>query len=163
MCPVVIADAERWNGTAEAGDSVQFRSEGKREPPVLRARGDVVCRADGDGILLVEFGPNVLDLNLRVRAHALEQEVRKLTLPGIIDITPGVRSLQIHYGAGLRREALLELLDECESRIGDLSEFEVPFAHGASAAKLGRSGNAACNPEIYAGRTSGCAMVPEQP
>ncbi len=127
VCPVVIADPERWKmGQLKAGDTVKFQIAGEREPAILRTRKDVVYRADGDRNLLVEFGPNVLDLNLRVRAHALEQELRRAKVAGIIDITPGVRSLQIHYGAGLRREALLELLDDCEARIGDLSEFEVP-------------------------------------
>ena len=85
----------------------------------------VICRADGDNYLLVEYGPNVLDLNLRFRVHALEQRLRTMNLPGIIDITPGVRSLHIHYDARLRREALLEALDDCERRIPDLDDIVV--------------------------------------
>ena len=85
----------------------------------------VVCRADGDRYLLIEYGPNVLDLNLRFRVHALEQQLRAANLPGIIDITPGVRSLHIHYDARLRREKLLEALDACERRIPDLDDITV--------------------------------------
>ena len=44
----------------------------------------------------------VLDLALRFRVHALMQALGKAvesTLPGIVDLTPGIRSLQIHYDA----------------------------------------------------------------
>src|SRR5215472_10356244 len=85
----------------------------------------VVCRADGDRYLLIEYGPNVLDLNLRFRVNALEQQLRAARLPGIIDITPGVRSMHIHYDARLRREELLEALQACERRIPDLDDITV--------------------------------------
>jgi urea carboxylase len=104
-----------------------------QEEPILRKRAaagrapSVVCRADGDRHLLVEYGPNVLDLNLRFRVHALQEQLAKVDLPGIIDITPGVRSLQVHYdGHFLSRENLLEALDSCEARIPDLREIVVP-------------------------------------
>jgi len=69
-----------------------------REGPDLRKdrewhRGPaVVCRADGDRYLLVEYGPNVLDLNLRFRRTCARERMRGAELPGILDITPGVRS-----------------------------------------------------------------------
>jgi urea carboxylase len=103
-----------------------------REDPILCRRPDsngapaVVCRADGDNCLLVEYGPNLLDLNLRFRVHALEQKLREMNLPGIIDVTPGVRSLHIHYDSRVAREALLEALKECERRIPDLDNLTVP-------------------------------------
>jgi len=85
----------------------------------------VVCRADGDRYLLIEYGPNVLDLNLRFRVHALEQQLRAMNLPGIIDITPGVRSMHVHYSAQLRREELVAALDACEKHIPDLDDITV--------------------------------------
>jgi urea carboxylase len=103
-----------------------------REDPILSHRSDsngapaVVCRADGDRYLLVEYGPNVLDLNLRFRVHALEQQLREMNLTGIIDVTPGVRSLHIHYDSRVAREALLEALEDCERRIPDLDDLTVP-------------------------------------
>jgi urea carboxylase len=90
-------------------------------PPANGAPG-VVCRADGDRYLLLEYGPNILDLNLRFRVHALEETVRAMNLPGITDLTPGVRSLQIHYSSRLSRDALLEALDEAEHQIPDLDD-----------------------------------------
>jgi urea carboxylase len=105
-----------------------------REPAILVGRASWpaqspqrVCRADGDHYLLLEYGPNVLDLNLRFRVHALESELRALDLRGILDITPGVRSLHVHYdGRKLQRAALLDALDACERRIPDLDDIVVP-------------------------------------
>jgi urea carboxylase len=105
---------------------------GTREDSILSRRASangapaVVCRADGDKNLLVEYGPNLLDLNLRFRVHALEQQLREKDLPGIIDITPGVRSLHVHYDTRLPRAALLEALEDCERRIPDLEALSVP-------------------------------------
>jgi urea carboxylase len=102
-----------------------------REDPVVYSRPAsngspaVVCRADGDRYLLVEYGPNVLDLNLRFRVHALEGQIKLAGLRGIIDITPGVRSLHIHYDSRLHREELLEALDACERRIPGLDNITV--------------------------------------
>jgi urea carboxylase len=100
-------------------DCVVYRRPASNNSPA------VVCRADGDRYLLIEYGPNVLDLNLRFRVHALEQQIRAANLSGIIDITPGVRSLHIHYDSRLYREELLEALDACERQIPDLENITV--------------------------------------
>jgi urea carboxylase len=130
------APPSRMLGLERVGQTVSsaFPLAGEfREDPVLRsqpatnASPAVVCRADGDRNLLVEYGPNVLDLNLRFRAHALETQLRADNLPGILDITPGVRSLQIHYdGKTLTRDGLLEALDQCERRIPASDDIVAP-------------------------------------
>ncbi|MCF5230634.1 MULTISPECIES: urea carboxylase [unclassified Pseudomonas] len=69
-------------------------------PVVLElGEGDtrLVARLAGDTHLLLEIGAPELDLVLRFRAHALMQALETLALPGVIDLTPGIRSLQIHY------------------------------------------------------------------
>ncbi len=84
-------------------------------------------RRQGDRHLLVEYGPIVLDLELRLRVHALMLELERLALPGVIDVTPGVRSLQIHYDArALSQAALLAALIEAEERLGGLDDFAIP-------------------------------------
>jgi len=86
-----------------------------------------VYRADGDKYLLVEYGDRVLDLALRFRVHLLEQQLRALKLPGIVDITPGVRSLQIHYdNRRLPRETLLEALDSVDRALPESPDVTVP-------------------------------------
>ena len=51
----------------------------------------------GEDYLLGEYGAPVLDLELRFRVHALMEWLIRHKEPGIIDLTPGIRSLQIHY------------------------------------------------------------------
>ena len=97
------------------------------------ATGDkpsVVYRRAGDAYLLVEYGPIVLDFGLRFRVHALMQAVGRAieakTLAGIIDQTPGIRSLQIHYDPRvLPLEDLIAALQSIEDELGDLSDMEV--------------------------------------
>lgn len=92
---------------------------------------DVMYRPAGDNYLLVEYGQLVLDLNLRFRVHALMQwlydpkEIKKLQ--GIIDLTPGIRSLQVHYDAAILPQAeLLALLKRAESELPAIDEMVVP-------------------------------------
>ncbi|MEP7366915.1 MAG: urea carboxylase [Acidobacteriota bacterium] len=111
----------------------ELERKGKGEPAVLfRAEPTptapaLTIRAGGDRYLLLEYGPNVLDMNLRFRAHALMQGLQHLHLPGVIDITPGIRSLHIHYDSRrLPREHLLEALHTAESVIPALDDLTVP-------------------------------------
>ena len=57
----------------------------------------LVARLSGDTHLLLEIGQPELDLILRFRGHALMQALEALSLNGVIDLTPGIRSLQVHY------------------------------------------------------------------
>ena len=90
-------------------------------------RPKTVYRRQGDANLLIEYGEMVLDLALRLRVHALMLELENLELPGVIDVTPGIRSLQIHFDARvLRLRQLLRALQEAEDRLGELEHFEIP-------------------------------------
>lgn len=57
----------------------------------------LVARLSGDTHLLLEIGAPELDLVLRFRGHALMQALEAKALNGVIDLTPGIRSLQVHY------------------------------------------------------------------
>jgi urea carboxylase len=94
--------------------------------PATQTRPSVTYRPAGDKYLLIEYGPIVLDFDLRLRAHALMQWVEQQHLPGLIDLTPGIRSLQIHYDNRiLPRKKLLSLLEAAENELGDTHDFEV--------------------------------------
>lgn len=69
----------------------------------------VIYRKSGTDYLLVEYGEIKLDLNLRLRIYALEKAIMLMNINGIIDLSPGVRSLLIHYDA--LRLPLGKLLD----------------------------------------------------
>ena len=101
------------------------------EPAMLKRVTDrasaMTFRADGDKYLLVEYGKLELDLNLRFRVHILEQHLREAKIRGILDITPGVRSLHIHYDSRqLARQTLIETLDEIDRTMPDLADITVP-------------------------------------
>jgi urea carboxylase len=87
----------------------------------------VVYRRAGDKYLLVEYGPLVLDLRLRFRVHALMTWLEQSRLPGIIDITPGIRSLQIHFDNHVLPAARLEsALVAAEAELPPIDDLEVP-------------------------------------
>ncbi len=95
--------------------------------PAEPGRVEVCYRRQGDKYLLVEYGPLVLDLALRFRAHALMQWLEQNRLPGILDLTPGIRSLQVHYDARiLPLRALMDTLLHAEAALPDLDAIEVP-------------------------------------
>ncbi|HEX4446070.1 MAG TPA: urea carboxylase, partial [Polyangiaceae bacterium] len=87
----------------------------------------VVYRRDGDEYLLVEFGPLVLDIGLRLRVHALMQALEARAVEGIVDLTPGIRSLQIHFDPTLLpARKLLALLRDLQRDLPGLEEIEIP-------------------------------------
>lgn len=87
-------------------ERLQFSSSGDTplkglgSPVVKRMRwedDELVCRLAGDHFLLIEVGPMVLDIPRRFRVHALMLALEDLKLAGMRELTPGIRSLQIHY------------------------------------------------------------------
>ncbi|MCU6667204.1 urea carboxylase [Enterobacteriaceae bacterium H4N4] len=95
--------------------------------PATLAAPAIVYRQAGDNYILIEYGDNVLDLALRLRVHLLMEHLRTLAHPGIKELSPGVRSLQIRYDSlALSQPALVALLLELEARIGDVRTLKVP-------------------------------------
>ncbi|OYX62862.1 MAG: urea carboxylase [Novosphingobium sp. 32-60-15] len=97
------------------------------EIPEGPQRPRTVYRQQGDRNILVEYGPIVLDIELRIRVQALMTELERLALPGVIDIVPGIRSLQFHFdGVTMTQSAALATLIAAEERLGDLEDFTIP-------------------------------------
>ncbi|MEJ7604787.1 MAG: carboxyltransferase domain-containing protein [Bryobacteraceae bacterium] len=157
VCPATIVSAELWKlGQLKSGDIVRFQrltlaqaeqmdldleqcianlngplpslpNAALLEPAVIHQSDAAVYRASGDKYLLIEYGPNVLDLELRFRVHALETLLRKTNVPGIVDITPGIRSLQIHYDNRLLpRTEILRTIDALDAALPEPDEISVP-------------------------------------
>lgn len=98
-----------------------------RRDPARNGIPEMIFRPQGDDYVLVEFGPNVLDLELRFRVHALMTWLEREKVPGIIDLTPGIRSLQVHYdGRTIPRHELLDLLARGEASLPELGTLELP-------------------------------------
>jgi urea carboxylase len=86
----------------------------------------IAYRQAGDKYILIEYGPKILDMSLRFRIYALMEYLAANPLPGIIDITPGVRTLQIHYDSRvIPQPELLERLVAIESQLPLVDEMEV--------------------------------------
>ncbi|WP_043625797.1 urea carboxylase [Nonomuraea candida] len=152
VCPVTVVSGERWKlGQLRPGDTVSFvpiRAAAAGPPrsldlPALVPGGDrddgvlrrldgtggpaVTYRRQGDDNLLVEYGDLVLDLALRARVHALHTAVAELAPAGVLDLTPGIRSLQVHVDPRvLPVPRLLGLLVELEATLPRTADLVVP-------------------------------------
>ncbi len=105
----------------DAADAVLHEISGTRD------RIAVKYRRAGDDYLLIEYGPLVLDLNLRFRVHALMDWLQAQNLSGVLELTPGIRSLQIHYNnRQLSLAQLLEILVAAETELPPIEAMEVP-------------------------------------
>ena len=138
--PVLIEDAVALEKTqnqqlaslSEQAHHVTPLSE--RGTPILSTLSEeevgeeVVYRAAGDHFLLVEYGPKVLNIRLRFRAHALMQWLQANPLPGLRELTPGIRSLQVHFDSQqLDHATLLAHLKTAEQNLSrELDTLSVP-------------------------------------
>lgn len=87
----------------------------------------VVCRRAGDKYLLIEFGEPVLDLTLRFHVHSLMLALGEKQLNGILELTPGIRSLQIHYDNRLQPlDALLQIIESVQKNLSGRQSRKVP-------------------------------------
>ena len=91
------------------------------------SRPAVIYRRAGDRYMLVEYGPLILDLELRLRVHALMTWLNAVKPEGIIELTPGIRSLQVHYDSRiLPLDSLLDLLVGGEEALPGIDAMEIP-------------------------------------
>ncbi|WP_121310615.1 urea carboxylase, partial [Pseudomonas aeruginosa] len=97
------------------------------ELPASVTRPHVVYRQAGDAYVLMEYGDNVLDLALRLRVHLLMEALRVNPLPGLEELAPGVRSLQLRYDSRvLHQSVLIEHLLALEARLPDVDQVRIP-------------------------------------
>ncbi|MGX6508619.1 urea carboxylase [Rhodococcus sp. SJ-2] len=90
-------------------------------------RPEVVYLRGGDDNILVEYGERTLDLGLRMRVHALSEALTATQASGIIDVTPGVRSLHIHFDPDvLPQYRLLGVLQDLEAELPPTHDLVVP-------------------------------------
>jgi urea carboxylase len=132
VCPATITSRDLWKmGQLKAGDTVHFhavtQADGQRVPAIQRRTNDVVYRQSGDRYLLIEYGDLILDLPLRFRVQAVYNWFLERKPAGVIDVTPGIRSFQVHYDPSrVTREALMDLIDQAEADLAAHRSVEVP-------------------------------------
>lgn len=95
--------------------------------PEQGSRPLVSYRQAGDKYILLEYGDNILELSLRLRVHALMEALKAAPIEGVIELSPGVRSLQINYDSRVihQRELINHLLI-IEETLGDARDIKVP-------------------------------------
>ena len=114
-----------WNapliGNGRADDAVLGRVDATDDAP------EITYRRAGDRFLLVEYGEMTLDLALRLRVHSLAEWVAANLSVGVVDATPGVRSLLVQVdGHRLTVERAFAALRAAEGDLPDM--LEQPFA-----------------------------------
>ncbi len=99
VCPAVVTKPDLWKlGQLKPGDKIRF-IRADAAPAIISTHRDVTVRRAGDEDILIEFGEMKLDFELRLRAQALRDALDAAKLPGVIDLTPGIRSLQVHFNS----------------------------------------------------------------
>ncbi|GLW56441.1 urea carboxylase [Kitasatospora phosalacinea] len=155
VCPATVVSGQRWKlGQLRPGDTVRFVPVAADDAAALRrtpaavpsasrpavldggvldrlpegpGRPSVTYRRSGDDNLLVEYGPMQLDLALRMRVHALAELVAARRPAGVVDLTPGIRSLQVHVDPDVLPVAeLLSLVRELEQQLPPAEQLVVP-------------------------------------
>ncbi|WP_416276423.1 5-oxoprolinase/urea amidolyase family protein [Mycolicibacterium sp. J2] len=88
---------------------------------------EVTMRRAGDGGVLVEYGQMVLDLVLRARVHVLYEHLLAQAVPGVTELTPGVRSLQVQFDpAVLSMAEVVDLIARTDESLPASTELVVP-------------------------------------
>jgi urea carboxylase len=136
---VTLADAaalqarqDGWVETLQAPPAAPLAGGADTSPilldrPAAAGRPGFVIRQAGDRYVLVELGTMQLDIALRMRIHALYAAMRASALTGIVDLTPGIRSLQVHFDPErLDRARLVEALAAADEALGDTDQLAVP-------------------------------------
>ena len=81
-------------------------------------QSSVTYRRSGDDNVLVEYGDMTLDLELRARVHALAAHIEDHRPRGLVDLTPGIRSLQVKVDPTVwSSERVLSWLREVEAAL----------------------------------------------
>ncbi len=83
-------------------------------------------RLQGEENILIEYGEMELNIELRFRVHILMKEIEKKNLP-IIDMTPGIRSLQVHFDVNqISAGEMCKKVEEINEGLKELDDITVP-------------------------------------
>lgn len=87
---------------------------------------DITIRCAGNEFILIEAGELKLDIELRFFIHALMEFIQGKKQQGIIDLTPGIRSLQIHFNTQIvNRNTIIFLVKQAISSLKNIEDLEV--------------------------------------
>ncbi|VVD83068.1 urea carboxylase [Pandoraea anhela] len=121
-----------WQVTTKVAPTFETERGERGEPILFEApeqdtRPKTVFRQAGDKYILIEYGENVLDLNLRFRVHALMEALKARLVPGVLELSPGVRSLQVRYDSrAIPQRVLVDALRMADASLADVATMKVP-------------------------------------
>lgn len=85
----------------------------------------ITYRQAGDGVILIEFGQMELDLNLRFKAQAFYEWIQQSNTEGILELVPGIRSLQVQFDPiVIDINTILNLLQKAEGELPPVDDME---------------------------------------
>ena len=97
------------------------------ELPASDTHPGAQLRLAGDRYVFLEYGPMELDLALRVRVQQVEDWLASASVPGLIETSPGVRSVMIEYDQRvLPLSELIELIKRAEAEMVPATEVKLP-------------------------------------
>ena len=96
------------------------------EDPIVFNEDDICVRRAAQDALLIEFGPNLLDLGLRLRVDRLEEGIAREQIAGVEETTAGIRSLLVRFDN--RRWSSSELVRTLEPVFKEAREAHVQRA-----------------------------------
>ncbi|KAH3670929.1 hypothetical protein OGAPHI_000640 [Ogataea philodendri] len=86
----------------------------------------VTYRQAGDRYILVEYGENIMNLNLSYRVHKLIEMVDSHKTVGIVEMSQGVRSVLVEYdGSKISQKTLVETLIAYETEVAFTNKWSV--------------------------------------
>jgi urea carboxylase len=114
-------DEKSFLNTTPIKSPILYSDEGEKDLP------SIVMRQSGDSYLLIEYGEMQLEISLRFRVHVLMEAIKNANIDGMIDITPGIRSLQLHFDPKVcKRNELMERVKTIELTLPSVDDIEVP-------------------------------------
>lgn len=125
LVPVSFDQAHRLNHAVESilqGESHEHLPKTREMTDPILYQDDRVCfRQAGDKYVLVEFGENVLDIDVRYQIHRLIEILSGESQ--VVEQSPGVRSVLVEFRGS--QSSLVEKLKSAESRISTTHDWKV--------------------------------------
>jgi len=87
----------------------------------------LVIRQAGDAYVLAEIGSMTLDFKLRFHIHVLYEALKKEGFAAVEDLTPGIRSLQVHFNSRMvSAESVASWVQSVNAKLPPLEDITVP-------------------------------------
>ncbi|KAE8446988.1 hypothetical protein EG329_011470 [Mollisiaceae sp. DMI_Dod_QoI] len=126
LSPVTISEAmlletSVQNSINSLSPMCNLEPEGKIGDPILGNVGSedikIICRQAGDRAVLLEFGTADFDIQSSTLIYRLMNAHRDNSIPGLVELTPGVRSLHVLYDWSIKQDQIVLSLREAVSKI----------------------------------------------